>query len=173
MLAENLLVGQRIERQGLGLHARPIKLARFVREFIEEHRIILPDENISLQLNCPEDTAALADPDALRVILENLTDNALKYGGDNPHLTYALSLVDSHALVSVSDTGIGFAPGQAELIFDAYQRLTSEEPKGKHGTGMGLHLSRQLAGKMGGSLNASSEGEGKGASFIISLKVAR
>ena len=115
---------------------------------------------------------ALADPDALRVILENLTDNALKYGGQDPQLTYSISATSEQTQIMISDKGVGFAPEQAEPIFDAYHRLTEEQPKGKHGTGMGMHLSRQLARKMGGDLKAHSEGEGKGASFIVTLKKA-
>lgn len=173
MLAENLLMGQRVGNRGVVLKAIPIRLAEFVRAFLDEHRIILPDENMVFELECPENTCLLADPDGLRVILENLTDNALKYGGDDPRITYKVSTSAKWAVVTISDSGQGFKPAQAEMIFEAYARLAGDQPRGKHGTGMGLHLSRKLARKMGGDLTAHSEGVGKGASFIVTLKRAQ
>ncbi len=173
MLAENLLMGQRIEVRNVSLQSRPIVLAEFVREFLDEHKIILPDDRMLFELDCPENTCVIADLDGLRVILENLTDNALKYGGTNPKITFKVSATVGMAAITVRDDGLGFEPSQADMIFEAYHRLTKEQPKGKHGTGMGMHLSRQLARKMGGDLMAFSKGAGKGASFIVTLKRAQ
>jgi len=173
MLAENLLMGQRMENRNVVLKPRAIPLAEFVRGFIDEHRMILPDEKLRFELECNENTCAMADPGGLRVILENLTDNALKYGGNDPLITYSISATGDLMGLAVSDHGMGFEPGQEEVIFEAYHRLTAEQPRGKHGTGMGMHLSRQLARKMGGDLTAYSEGVGKGSSFIVTLKKAQ
>jgi signal transduction histidine kinase len=172
MLAENLLVGQRIERAGLGLQLKPFKLAQRVRDFFDEHRIIIPEGALHLEFKCSEDTRVLADPDGLWVILENLTDNALKYGGDSPEITCEVAETEKHGVVVISDRGVGFDPSHSSRIFDAYHRLTDELPGGRHGTGMGLYLSRRLARKMGGNLRAESEGPDRGASFIITLKKA-
>lgn len=170
MLAENLLLGQRLESRDSVIGLRSIRVGQFVRDFIDEHRIILPDENLKFVLSCPEDTEARADPDGLRVILENLTDNALKYGGEHPELTYEIARDDGRVTITISDRGIGFNPANANLLFDAYERLSEDQPRGKHGTGMGLYLSRQLARKMGGDLIARSEGANTGAQFLITLR---
>jgi len=170
MLAENLLVGQRIAREGLGLKNRSFNLPLRVIEFFEEHRILFPEDALSIANECSEEVTVHADPDALWVILENLTDNALKYGGNRPKIRCTISADSSHGTVLISDSGVGFDQAESEKLFEAYQRLTSETPVGRHGTGMGLYLSRQLATKMGGSLVAQSSGPGQGASFILSLK---
>jgi signal transduction histidine kinase len=170
MLAENLLIGQRIAREGLGLRLRPFGLVQRVREFYSEHRILIPEGAFDLHVACSEGLQVTADPDALWVILENLTDNALKYGGDPPKITCVVEESAKHGIVRICDEGVGFDQADADRIFNAYQRLTTESPVGRHGTGMGLYLSRQLAVKMGGGLRAESAGPGSGACFIVTLK---
>ena len=57
-------------------------------------------------------------------------------------------------------------------VREAYQRLTSKQAQGRHGTGMGLYISRQLARRMGGDIQAQSEGPGRGARFVVTLRRA-
>ncbi len=170
MLAENLLVGQRIRREGFGLKLRSIDLVSRVSDFFEEHKIIIPTGSFTLEIDCQKDLSVIADPDALWVILENLTDNALKYGGQPPSFICRVFDTDKFGVVEFKDMGTGFNPSQADKIFDAYQRLTDELPAGRHGTGLGLYISRNLARKMGGNIVALSEGNDKGAIFIVTLK---
>lgn len=172
MLAENLLVGQRLERGGPGLTTRVFAPGPFLREFLEGHRIFLPDSNIGYSAECPDSLQVRADPDAVRVILENLADNALKYGGADPQIRWALRSTGGKVEISVTDSGMGFTPGQGEEMFEAYQRLSEHHTSGRHGTGMGLYISRQLARRMGGNLTASSTGPGQGATFTLTLRVA-
>jgi signal transduction histidine kinase len=173
MLAENLLMGQRIERESFGLKLREFNLPRRVADFFTEHRILLPAGALSLELSCPAETVVRADPDALWVVMENLLDNALKYGGSDPDIRCTVSCGSGWAYVELSDKGAGFDPSRRERIFDAYHRLTDELPEGRHGTGMGLYLSRKLTRRMGGELSASSPGRGQGATFTIRLKQVR
>lgn len=169
MLAENLLVGQRLDRHGLGLQLRQLPLAEYLRRFLDDHRALLVNVDLSLRILCPDNVEVCADPDALRVILENLIDNALKYGGKPLDLQVRAEAKPLTASIEVRDKGIGIEPKHREHIFEAYHRL-SEQPRGKHGTGMGLYISRQLARKMGGDLRVHSAGLGKGSTFIILLR---
>lgn len=106
-----------------------------------------------------------ADRDAVRVVLENLFDNARKYGGAKTTVT---SVAEGERLrISIADAGRGFAPQDAERLFEV-ERASSGEGV-THGSGLGLHLSRQLARAMGGDLVAESEGPGKGAAFHLWL----
>ena len=174
MLTENILIGQRISKQGFGVQPKPIALTGYIYDFLRAHRVLLTGRTVDVTM-CPDsdDCAVMADPDALRVILENLLDNALKYGGSDPKITIATTREGSLVLLRFSDYGLGFDPARAEVLFDAYRRLTDELPDGQHGTGMGLYISRQLARRMGGDLVARGEGRGTGATFIISLPMVR
>jgi signal transduction histidine kinase len=103
------------------------------------------------------------------VVLENLLDNARKYGGRGVTLTS--SLADGRWRLAVRDQGVGFAPGDAEYLFDPFARKL-QHGMTTHGSGLGLYLSRQLARDMRGELSAVSEGPGRGSTFILEVPVA-
>jgi two-component system sensor histidine kinase SenX3 len=109
-----------------------------------------------------------ANADAFRVILENLLDNARKYGGGKVELVS--STEGSRWSLSVRDSGQGFDPQLSERLFDPFARADTGAVS--HGSGLGLSLSRQLARQMGGELSASSEGAGKGSCFTLQLPLA-
>lgn len=107
-----------------------------------------------------------ADPDAFRVILENLLDNARKYASGAVRLTG--SLADHHWSLAVADEGPGLSPEDARAIFEPFERRRTGGLA--HGSGLGLSLSRELARDMGGDLRAASQP--RGAVFLIDLPVA-
>ncbi len=108
-----------------------------------------------------------ADVNALKVILDNITDNAVKYCASSPVLQVDRIGYENKAVIVIKDNGPGFHPNFIDIIFEAYKHLDEELPVKRRGTGLGLNISRQLVRKMGGDLEAYSEGEGKGAEFHI------
>jgi signal transduction histidine kinase len=108
-----------------------------------------------------------ADEDAFRVVVENLLDNAQKYGGGRVRVEAVL--VGGAWEVRVHDDGRGFAEQDTERIFAPFSRGGGEGVT--HGAGLGLYLSRQLARQMRGELHAWSAGEGRGATFTLRLPV--
>ncbi len=108
-----------------------------------------------------------ADEDAFRVVVENLLDNAQKYGGGR--IRVAAVVVGGAWEVRVHDDGRGFAEQDTERIFAPFSRGGGEGVT--HGAGLGLYLSRQLARQMRGELHAWSAGEGRGATFTLRLPV--
>ena len=110
----------------------------------------------------------LADRDGLRVILENLLDNAHKYGGGSVRLSAAVA--DGRWRLDISDQGRGFPPESAEKLFDLHNRGSGEGVT--HGAGLGLAIARQLARRMGGDITARSPGPGQGAVFSVTLVTA-
>ncbi len=110
------------------------------------------------------------DADGFRVAMENLLDNARKYGGGRVEVQ--TSVRGATWCVSVRDTGPGFPPGEAERLFEPFARGTGAGEAVTHGSGLGLYLSRQLARRWGGDLRAESDGEGHGAVFTLSVPLA-
>jgi signal transduction histidine kinase len=104
----------------------------------------------------------------LRVILENLLDNAHKYGGGAVRIAAAHG--NGHWRLDISDQGRGFEPSNAEKLFDLHNRGSGEGVT--HGAGLGLAIARQLARRMGGDVDARSAGPGKGAVFTVTLPLA-
>ena len=109
-----------------------------------------------------------ADADSVRVIVENLLDNAAKYG-DSTSTRITHERRESEWHLHISDGGVGFPPADAERLFDVFTR--GPGTTGHHGSGLGLYIARQLAAQMGGALNAASDGPGKGARFTLVLRV--
>jgi signal transduction histidine kinase len=113
-----------------------------------------------------------ADPNALLVILENLCDNALKYGGAEPVVTIETLREDSRVVVRVCDRGTGFEPGKGEELFVPFKRSLEGQETVRHGTGLGLSIARSLARRMGGEVTGHSEGPGKGSCFMVTIREA-
>ena len=167
-LAENLLMGQHLERDGTRLHPRPMDIAAFLEDYVSGLSISLSQHRLVTRIDLPPGARVRADPNALRVILDNLLDNAVKYGGEEIRLDAEVD--GSWTRIHVVDSGRGFEPGDAEAVFTAYRRLTDEVPDGRRGTGMGLTISRGLAKRLGGQLTGSSPGRGQGSRFTLSLE---
>jgi len=91
-LAQNILLGQRMERDLRDLPREPIRLADFVGRFLDSHSSLLSRCRVDFDPAGWTDVVVSADPNSLHVILDNLTDNALKYGGDQPHIQVGCSL---------------------------------------------------------------------------------
>lgn len=170
-LAENMLVGQKLRHGGIGIHLKRVSLGKFLRDYLEHHTLKLSSKQVRLELPGDNDVVVMADPEALRIIFDNITDNAIKYVGDELLLNIQVDSDGRRGTVTFKDNGPGFAPGMKNNLFKAYRRFSDELPGGSPGTGMGLHISRQLAQAMGGNLTAYSGGKNQGASFILSLKL--
>lgn len=104
--------------------------------------------------------------EAVRVVLDNLLDNAAKYAPGTP--VRLVCTVDGHAVrVDVLDEGAGFPSGDAERLFEPWERGRRSGTAG--GTGLGLYLARSILRDAGGDLRAFSRGPGRGATFTLVL----
>lgn len=177
-VAQGLAATERLEHLVEGILAYQAAVARRTRalevrplsdwvEGVMEHRFAAPGGGeVDIDLGPAGDTPTRAAPDPFRVILENLLDNARKYGGGGPVRLRARVDGDRVGL-DVVDGGVGFEMADADAIFEPYQRGSNMERR--HGTGLGLYIARTLARSLEGDLRAASEGEGKGATFTLWL----
>jgi signal transduction histidine kinase len=165
-LAETILAYQRAMSRDPRAGVQRIDAARFIADLLA-HRARTSSGG-DPQLAVIDAVAVLADRDGLRVILENLLDNAQKYGGGRIRLSAGVS--DGHWRLEISDEGRGFPPESAEKLFDLHNRGSGEGIT--HGAGLGLAIARQLARRMGGEITARSSGHGQGAVFTVRLALA-
>jgi protein-histidine pros-kinase len=114
------------------------------------------------------DTALATDRRALSQILMNLANNAIKFTSAPGRVTLSAARVGDRLEISVADTGCGIKPEDQERLFHAFSRLETAPTSRQQGTGLGLHLSRQLARLLGGEIAFTSE-YGKGSTFSLSL----
>jgi len=170
-LIENLLTANRFASGGARAAREPLDLSELLGSFVAHRResMALPDDRHAL--DCPAGLEALGDAGAVLTILDNLADNADKYGAKRLRVT--ATQTGGSVRIEVIDDGEGFAPERAEGLFEAFKRGASKGSAAKHGTGLGLHISRELAREMGGELHATSEGPGRGARFSLELPAAQ
>ena len=168
-LAENILSGYQLKRREILLRCVDLELTDFVIDYFAKDSSRLAGAKIIFKFNKDNRMTVRADVNALKVILDNITDNAVKYCASSPVLQVDCIGYENKAVIVIKDNGPGFRPHFIETIFEAYKHLDEELPVKHQGTGLGLYISRKLARKMGGDLEAYSEGEGKGAEFRIIL----
>jgi signal transduction histidine kinase len=165
-LAETILAYQRAMSRDPREAAQRLDAAKFIADLLAHRERTAVGGKV--EVAAIDSVQVLADRDGLRVILENLLDNAHKYGGGTVRLAAAAE--DGHWRLDISDQGRGFAPETAEKLFDLHNRGSGEGVT--HGAGLGLAIARQLARRMGGDISAHSAGPGHGAVFTVTLLLA-
>lgn len=164
-LAETILAFQRATSKAR-LRPAPATAQSLLRELLDQRRRTFGDDEAAL--GSVGDADVSVDRDAFRVVLENLLDNARKYGGGRVEMSARVQ--DHRWLLDVTDHGVGFTPGEAERLFAPFER--DDKSGMQAGSGLGLYISRQLMRDMGGDLTATSAGPGKGATFTVTLPIA-
>jgi signal transduction histidine kinase/ActR/RegA family two-component response regulator len=109
------------------------------------------------------------DATRLQQVFWNLLANAVKFTPPGGHVTAALRLVGRAVQVHVSDTGVGIPPAFLPYVFDRFRQRDSSTTRKHGGLGLGLAIVRHLVELHGGTVHAESAGEGKGATFTVTL----
>ncbi|MDP2316141.1 MAG: HAMP domain-containing sensor histidine kinase [Pseudomonadota bacterium] len=165
-LVESILAYQAaVARRTKDLEARPLEA--WVTAVLDHHLASPGSAPVDCDLGDAGVLPVRAAADPFRVILENLFDNARKYGKDGAVRIRARTEGERVGLL-VIDEGVGFAPEDARALFEPYQRGGGAERR--HGTGLGLYIARTLAQSLEGDLRAESAGVGKGATFTLWLR---
>ena len=172
-LAENILSGYRLDLGISGFRMGSLELVQFLDEYFRKNALHLFEAKLNLDFARDPEIRVRGDRRALKVILDNITVNALKYRNLPLVLSVNVRREKNDAVITFEDNGQGFDPRLVENIFEAFKHPDRELPGSGHGTGLGLYISRRLARAMGGDLQATSRGPGKGARFSLRLKVLR
>jgi PAS domain S-box-containing protein len=169
-LVDDLLEMSRVARGRIELRKQAIALAEVLHSAVEASQPLIAAAGHRLELELPEEPiAVLADPVRLAQVLANLLNNAAKYTVDGGRIDVSVQREDRRAAIRVRDNGIGIAPEMLPRVFDMFAQVSGSLKRAQGGLGIGLALARTLVEMHGGTLEARSEGEGKGAEFIVRL----
>jgi len=111
------------------------------------------------------------DPARLQQILWNLLANAVKFTPPGGRVRVALERVNSHVEIVIQDSGVGIASAFLPFVFERFRQEDSSTTRRHGGLGLGLSIVKSLAELHGGSVRASSPGEGQGATFTVALPI--
>jgi signal transduction histidine kinase len=175
-LVENILQFSRAERDAMQLALQRTTLAPIVREALDAFAPIARSRGVSIEMSLDESLQGMVDPDALRQILLNLVDNAVKYGPAGQTIRVTLGAVGDGVLLVVQDDGPGIPAEERERIWAPFYRLPADAEGSVGGSGIGLAVVRDLAERMGGRAYVSTRGDGaaggtaSGARFVVQLQ---
>ncbi|WP_250563320.1 SpoIIE family protein phosphatase [Sphaerisporangium fuscum] len=171
-LVNTLLDFSRIEAGRMQARYEPVDLSAATTELASVFRSAVDKAGLAFEVDCPP----LPEPVHLdrgmweKVVL-NLLSNALKFTFDGS-IRVAAHAEESHAVVTVADTGIGVAKDELPRLFERFHRIESARSRSNEGSGIGLALVRELIGLHGGTITADSV-EGEGTTFTIRLPFGR
>jgi PAS domain S-box-containing protein len=169
-LISDLLDVSRIVSGKLRLEIQPVDLASVVEAAIETVQHQADAKSIRIERHVDQNIGLIAgDPARLEQVLWNLLSNAIKFTSSDGHVSVTVRSVDSSAEVIVQDSGAGIRAELLPLIFDRFHQASSSTTRRFGGLGIGLAITKHIAELHGGAVWVESAGEGRGATFTVSL----
>ena len=170
LLLDDLLDVSRITRGRLQLRISRIELSAVVRSAVEIARPLIESKQHVLETHLPPETLTLeADPLRLSQALSNLLTNAAKYTDPGGRILLEAQLLEEELSLTVTDNGIGLSAASIPALFGMFSQADSAIDRAEGGLGIGLALVKGLVALHGGSVQAHSEGPGRGSRFSIRL----
>ncbi|MEZ4887507.1 MAG: tetratricopeptide repeat-containing sensor histidine kinase [Chitinophagales bacterium] len=167
-LTDNLLNWAILQKDVLSYHPQSVNIAAIVCEIGELFDNMAKEKNIELLTDIDSNLTVYANENALRVIVRNLLDNALKFTSNGGKVNITAFAVDSNIQLQISDTGVGISPEKLPHIFLLQKDKSTQGTAGEKGTGMGLYLINELVQFNKGIIEVFSQ-LGSGTSFKVLL----
>jgi signal transduction histidine kinase/ActR/RegA family two-component response regulator len=172
-LIDDLLDITRITSGKMRLDVRPVDMDGVLQGALDAVRPAADAKTIRIQTVIdPRAGPVTGDPARLQQVVWNLLMNAVKFTSRGGLVQLHLQRVNSHVEIVVSDTGEGIAPDVLPHVFERFLQADSSSTRKHGGLGLGLSLVKHLVELHGGTVTAHSDGDGRGATFVVSLPVA-
>ncbi len=171
-LIEDILDGSRIITGKLQLEIRALDLTALVQAALDAVRPAADAKRIRLTVQIdPAASRVVGDPDRLQQVVWNLANNAIKFTPKDGRVDVSLRRKGAEVELAVRDTGEGIAADFLPHVFERFRQAEGSTTRRHGGLGLGLALVRHLVEAHGGSVHATSDGPGRGATFIVRLPV--
>jgi two-component system CheB/CheR fusion protein len=173
-LLDDLLDVARLTRGTIDLRKEPLDLAAVVEESVEAASGSAAGRKIQLKLERPGDQVPVfGDPVRLQQLCTNLLSNAIRFSPDGGHVMVSLRRDTGQAQLRVADEGPGIRVEEMGKIFELFYQGQGNGglARTRGGLGVGLSLARTIADLHGGSLDAHSDGPGRGSAFTLRIPV--
>jgi signal transduction histidine kinase len=169
-MVDVILDSASVETGAVAVHREELVLSEFLGEFQKNCEAIALNPNVSLEWDYPAPLpVVVSDPGKLRIILQNLINNALKFTDAGEVRISARHNPNYQRMVfTVSDTGIGIAPSQLPFVFDKFWQVDATRTRTQGGIGMGLYIVKAFTELLGGNVAVTSA-LGKGTMFRVEL----
>jgi PAS domain S-box-containing protein len=172
-LVDDLLDVSRVMRGKIELRTEQVDIASLLARAVETAQPLLEAQGHQLTVRLPSEALLVeADPVRLAQVFANLLTNAAKYTEANGHIELTAQRDGEQALLRVRDNGIGISADMLPRIFALFVQADPTTTRAQGGLGIGLTLVKSLVEMHHGSVEAHSEGLGKGSEFVVRLPLA-
>ena len=171
-MIDDLLDVSRIVTGRLRIESRPIpSLAPVIAMVVDSFRPVAHGKALTIVTDLAHDAGPVrADPERLQQVAWNLLSNAIHFTPPGGRIDIRCERKDSRIVLSVRDTGRGISPEAVPHLFERYWQGHGSHPR-RQGLGLGLAIAHKIVELHAGSIDAASEGEGRGALFTVSLPI--
>ncbi|MGA2152126.1 MAG: HAMP domain-containing sensor histidine kinase [Geobacteraceae bacterium] len=170
-LINNLLLAAKLEHRVRPTYYPVIDFSQLVARVMEQKRSKLP-EGGSITIEVEEGIKASIDTERMESVLRNLFENACLYSPATPEIRVTLKKFGRHCLLTFQDHGKGIEAKELKKIFRMFYRVR-RSGENIRGTGLGLYIVKSVIKDHGGKIRVTSEGTGKGTTFLITLPLAK
>ncbi len=169
-LIDDLLDVSRISRGKINLQRQPVDVSTLVARAVESVEPQVDAAGHALRVSMPEEPLYVDGDEArLMQVFSNLLNNAVKYSVRRGEISVRVARDGPAAVVTIRDNGPGIPASMLEEIFEPFRQVDATLSRSHGGLGIGLWLARQLVRSHGGTIEARSDGPGRGSQFVISL----
>jgi len=168
-LVDDLLDVSRIAGGKIELSRARVDVGELIREAVELVRPLVDTRNHTLTVDVQPDLAVDGDRERLIQVLANLINNAAKYTPPGGSIEVVASRTAGDVVLRVTDSGAGIAPDLLPHVFDLFVQGERTLDRTTGGLGLGLAIVQSLVTLHGGTVAVDSDGEGKGATFTVTL----
>ncbi len=168
-LVNDLLDVSRIVAGNLSIEKQPVHLASVIEPVLDAAYPIAKDKSINIETNLDAVAKWInGDPNRLQQVANNLLQNAIKFTPEGGHVEVKLEYDKTAAKLSVIDSGKGISADFLPYVFDRYRQVRGAK-ESRLGLGLGLAIARHIVELHAGTITAESDGEGRGATFSVTL----
>jgi CheY-like chemotaxis protein len=153
----------------MDLHVEPCDLRTIVGDAVEMTRTLYEERGCVLAVHLPDAVRLECDAHRITQVLSNLLGNAARYSRPGGHVSLAVRVEGNTVVITCDDDGMGLDAELLERLFDPFVQGARSIDRQEGGLGLGLAVSRSLVERHGGTISATSEGEGRGSHFEVRL----
>ena len=168
-IIDDLLKVAHVDAGRVRLSKSPCDFGKLLTDVIREQQSAFQKRHQKVVVHKPARVVkAEADPRMIRMVLENLIDNASKYSPEGKTITVDLSRKAGHAIIAISDQGVGIYKKDRDKLFQKFSRIDNPLSTTVSGTGLGLYWGKKIIDLHGGTISVTSKIR-QGTTFTISL----
>lgn len=172
-LVDNLIDTSRVEYGKLKLKKENSDLSLVIRDVINELMYLIKDRKLNIHVSLPDNLIFSFDKIRIEQVIMNILSNAIKNTPPNGDISIDLRKNNTFAEFSIKDTGIGLTQKEMDLLFTRFGKLERSGEVFEYidiqGTGLGLHITKEIIDLHNGEIRAESSGRQKGSNFIVKL----